>query len=347
MASSAGVAESFLKSSHISRTRHAHQVTACTLFILLKKAYHDYVCNNPEEDPPISFETWYTQRKTECPQFLYWFTCLELELLVFSFVRSLRTGNFDLYVNTLTKLTPWFFSLNHTNYARWMPVHVRDMCSLSVTHPDVAREFRNGKFVIAKSRRKFSLLAIDHAHEQNNATMKEDGGIIGLTQDPDALLRWAVAGPELVPVIAEFEASVVGKTHDSSTGHHEQTEANHKRFAAQVKSLVGVIADLGNPFEEESADLLRLHSRDIIDQASVECLTTIKVRGQEQYRLFVNERLGDRSKPLTDTISRNKVILFNEQTAEKENKITRDCHSAEERVLPFCKAICGLSDKRR
>lgn len=121
-------------------------------------------------------------------------------------------------------------------------------------------------------------------------------------------------------VIAEFEASVVGKTHDSSTGHHEQTEANHKRFAAQVKSLVGVIADLGNPFEEESADLLRLHSRDIIDQASVECLTTIKVRGQEQYRLFVNERLGDRSKPLTDTISRNKVILFNEQTQRKKTK---------------------------
>ena len=57
-----------------------------------------------------------------------------------------------------------------------------------------------------------------------------------------------------------------------------------------------------NPFEEESADLLGLHSRVIMDKASVECLTTIKCRGEDQ-----SERLRDRSKPLTDTISRNKV----------------------------------------
>ena len=75
-----------------------------------------------------------------------------------------------------------------------------------------------------------------------------------------------------------------------------------------------------NPFEEESADLLRLHSRDIMDKASVECLTTIKCRGEDQYRLFVSERLRDRSKPLTDTISRNKVSLFNEQPQRKKNK---------------------------
>jgi len=48
------------------------------------------------------------------------------------------------------------------------------------------------------------LIAIDHAHEQNNGVMKEEGGIIGLTQDADALLRWAVAGAELIRVISEF-----------------------------------------------------------------------------------------------------------------------------------------------
>jgi hypothetical protein len=318
---SSGVADSFLKASHISRTRHAHQVTACTLFILLKKAYNEYVSNNPEEDVQIGFDDWCTQRKTESPQFLFWFTCLELELLVFSFVRSLRTGNFDLYLSTITKLTPWFFSLNHTNYARWMPIHVRDMCSLDTSHPDVAREFRTGKFVMAKSQRKFSLIAIDHGHEQNNGTMKEDGGIIGLTQDSEALLRWAVAGPELVRVISEFESSIIGKTEEStSTNHHEQTKASQKRFATQVTNLVGVMEGLGNPFEEESADLIRLHSRDIMAQDAVECLTTIKFRGQEQYNMFLKERLKDRTKPITDPITRNKVVLFNEVSKKVKTK---------------------------
>ena len=51
-------------------------------------------------------------------------TALQLELLVFSFVKSLREANFALYVDCLTKLTPWFFSLDHTNYARWVPVTI-------------------------------------------------------------------------------------------------------------------------------------------------------------------------------------------------------------------------------
>ena len=34
---STGTAESFLKASHITRTRHAHQVTASSLYILLSK----------------------------------------------------------------------------------------------------------------------------------------------------------------------------------------------------------------------------------------------------------------------------------------------------------------------
>ena len=106
----------------------------------------------------------------------------------------------------------------------------------------------------------------------------------------------------------------------SSSRHHEHSKANHKRTAAPVKSLDEVMTDLENPIEEESADLPRLHSRDIMDKASVECLTTIKCRGEDQYRLFVSERLRDRSKPLTVTISRNKVRIFNEQPQRKKTK---------------------------
>ena len=80
-------------------------------------------------------------------------------------------------------------------------------------------------------------------------------------------------------------------------------------------ALVGVMTDLGNPFEEESAYLLRLHSRDIMDKASLECLTTIKYTGEDQYRLFVRG-----CKPLTDAISRNKVSIFNEQPQRKKTK---------------------------
>lgn len=90
-----GIAESFLKVSHVTRTRHAHQVTACALYILLKKAYDEYLTTLPQ-GPPESFSTWCTRRKEKHPQFLCWYTTLELELLMLAFVRSLRTGDFNL-----------------------------------------------------------------------------------------------------------------------------------------------------------------------------------------------------------------------------------------------------------
>ena len=155
---------------HVTPTRHAHQVTACALHILLRKAYDVYVESLPQ-GPPQSFSCWCIRRKDKHPQFLYWYTTLELEL---DFVRSLSIGDFDLYVDILTKLTPWFFSLNQINYSRWMSVHVKDTCSLDTTLPDVAQEFRKGKFALAKSSRKFSLIAIEHGHEQNNGVMKDE-----------------------------------------------------------------------------------------------------------------------------------------------------------------------------
>lgn len=195
------------------------------------------------------------------------------------------------------------------------------MCSLDRTHPDVAQEFQRVKFVMAKSQRKFSLVANDHGHEQNNGVMKNEGGIIGLTQEADALLRWVVAGPELVRVISESESSMVGKRESAiQRNHYEQTDDTQKLFAKQVNALANVIEGMGSPFEEESNDLLRLHSKDIMDQQSSECLTTIQSKGQKQYATFVDERLMANIKPITATITRNKVVLLNEQAKRSSIK---------------------------
>lgn len=213
---STGTAESFLKASHVTRTRHAHQVTASSLYILLKKSYDCYLKSLEAGDRQESFNEWCDRCKQEVPQFFFWYTALELELLVLTFIRSLRTGNFNLYVDSLTKLAPWFFILDRTNYARWVPVHIRDMSNLSTTHPQVAVEFNNGNFTVRKTGRVFSAMAIDQAHEQNKCTIKSDGGAIGLTQSPDALRRWMVAGPEVVRITSEFEATILKNTTQES-----------------------------------------------------------------------------------------------------------------------------------
>ena len=48
-------ADSFLKTSHVSRTRHAHQVIAAALYILIDKAYKTYREDVDEEEKLKSF----------------------------------------------------------------------------------------------------------------------------------------------------------------------------------------------------------------------------------------------------------------------------------------------------
>ena len=105
------------------------------------------------------------------------------------FVRSIRETHFDLYREALSGLVPFFFALDHTNYARWLPVHLQDMALIETIHPMMALEFKKGHFAVHKTEWMFSAIAIDQAHEQNNKVIKGDGGAVGLTDDASALRR--------------------------------------------------------------------------------------------------------------------------------------------------------------
>ena len=193
-----GTANSFLRASHVLRTRRAHQVTAAALYILQHRAYNHYCLGETRdaEDLP-EFKDWCHQTGEDIPQFHYWATVLELELLVLVYVRSLRQRSLMMHVDALTQLVFWFHALDHTHYARWIPVHLKDMAELTTKHPDVARKFSKGHFTFQKTQRVFCLIPIDQALEQNNAYIKGDGGAVGLTDNPSALRRWMVAGPEV------------------------------------------------------------------------------------------------------------------------------------------------------
>ena len=52
------------------------------------------------------------------------------------------------------------------------------MLQLQETNPEVFCHFNEGHFVLVKSKRTFSSLGIDHAHEQNNKCVKGDGGYV-------------------------------------------------------------------------------------------------------------------------------------------------------------------------
>jgi len=157
-------------------------VTAATLFTLQQNHCTDQLDDARNEQ--LKFADW-CQQKAETCRFLYWATVLQLELKVLVYVCSLHQASFTTYVDALRELAVWFHALDHTNYGRWIPVHLRAMVELPTTRPEIAQEFRAGNFMVQETNRPFSAILVDQPQEQNNATIKGHGGAVGLTDNFD------------------------------------------------------------------------------------------------------------------------------------------------------------------
>ena len=103
-------------SSNVVLFRFVHQVTASALHIMKKQAYQHYV-NTCVPGPALSQELWERENETH-PMFRFWNIIFYLELVLLEFVRSIRSGNFGLYIDSLKLIVPWMFSLDYHNYAR-------------------------------------------------------------------------------------------------------------------------------------------------------------------------------------------------------------------------------------
>jgi len=86
-----------------------------------------------------------------------------------------------------------------------------------------------------------------------------------LTDNLSALCRWMVAGSEVARPIEEFQDQNQHRRRQTAdTRHHGQTPSVLASFLKDVRSLVGVIEGLGNPFEEESQDVFKLDTKEIV-----------------------------------------------------------------------------------
>jgi len=308
-AATAGSADSFLNAAHITRTHRAHQISACVLYQALQEAQQEYVTSIESGMEALSLEDSCNQQ-CSLPMFKFWYTALQLELTILVFVRSIHLGDFQLYVQSLTKLIPCFFSLDHFNYSRWISVHLCDMVALSHLHPEMYQEFMKGHFTVQKTKHAFSKIAIDQAHEQNNVVVKNDGGVIGLSEFPCALQRWMVSGPEMARLVNEFEASIDRSQAPVDIRHHEERPGVQRAFLRDVSALKATFDEFGNPFSESSSDLLVLDTKDVVDKEVIDTLYKIKQLGFQQHNTFVKERLVERVKPLDDATSKNMFCLF-------------------------------------
>ena len=81
--------------SKVIKTRPAHQVPDCYVFLLMTEGYEGY-CSTDSGQSTFSFEVSCQKRKCESQQFEFCSLALDMELTVFMRIRPFREGDFNL-----------------------------------------------------------------------------------------------------------------------------------------------------------------------------------------------------------------------------------------------------------
>lgn len=102
------------------------------------------------------------------------------------------------------------------------------------------------------------------------------------------------------------------------TRHHEQVPSTQAAFQKHVRDLRNVITEMGDPFMEDSSDLITLDTKNIMDDTAVDRLHSIQDIGQAQYASFKDDVLHTGRKSISEPISRNKSAIFKDQSIKKQ-----------------------------
>jgi hypothetical protein len=305
-----GVALSLLGSKDIKRTRRAHHLTLAWLHILKQRAYEEFCATAPR--PVISFEMWQQIHAGQSATFWFWLLVEKTLLTLSRFYRAQRSGDWILTKEALFDFCPLFFSFGHTNYARWLPVFLKDMAQLEFSHPEIHAEFMDGKFVVQRGDGKFSLMGLDQSQEHSIKYLKEDSGSKGLYNKPEEKDMIEMSRGEIIRIVNEFERMASPNASKRSSDHPECSRPEQKRFFTQLKALLDCVESgiVGNPFLEKTADLVTLDTGEVMPPAVHESLQSAIDRGQELFDSFIQERLLAPSKALSDTVPKITPYTF-------------------------------------
>ena len=233
------------------------------------------------------------------------------------FIRLEREQDFTFYVQVLKSIIKCIFAFNHYNYARWFTIHVDDLMKL-VRPPNVYTEFRSGNFVVRKTINHFSAIAMDQAHEQNNAIIKVIGGAVGLlSKDLDSALRcWEVAGPEVCRLLEEYKRLYNIISNKNEGKHSDDYTKFQKTFFNNTQKLLFYFNEICKLFEENK--LVVLDTGDVMNSDAETCFVNLLERNEERYKEFYKHCLSICDFPITDTIKAYKLNLIGNVTTKSE-----------------------------
>ena len=247
----------------------------------------------------------------------FWDNYLKIFSLPLSFIKAKRTGNWELHLSATKAMTPYFFAMDRTNYSRWLPVYLVDMQTIDSVHPLIQEEFLNGNHAVSRSQNSFAQVWTDMALELSvNLDSKSKGGIVGITQKPEALERWFLTCHERA-AITSASKEICGIEDSKRVGtHKESSQARIRRDEEDVKLLEMFDSGLlSNPFTKLSEDneimsLINFATGAVMPRSAAERLINAEDLGKAQLNESIAKRMKTTEVSFWDTLPNLKIPLF-------------------------------------
>ena len=229
------------------------------------------------------------------------------------FLASSRHSIWDAHLHSKMTLLPFFFASNRSVYARYMTYIVLSMSRL----PDRACEsFSKGHFVAKLTDGTFNSVWMDYILEvTENKALKSSGGIIGLTHNENALVRWFLSRPVTASYSMAYKEKESADQQTKKT-HHTNTSFFKGNFNADVSKMSELFSETFiDPFSLSNppSRLVNFATGIELNEESETSLLNCHREGKAMLQKFVNERFvvqegtGQPSKSFFEPVPKSKV----------------------------------------
>jgi len=197
------------------------------------------------------------RKEAKSPLFKFVRRYMRMIMLIYTFIRATRDGQFELHLSSLDEMCIYFFAHDKQKYARLAPRYLAEMKALKMTDPGIYQEFMDGNFSVHKNEIPFCAVGVDHALEHINRIMKVTGGLVGITQNASARERFFLTAPELSR-LAEEARRMAGSQSATRKEHHDLSTTVWARQEDNIRRLKNVIRESMNPMTHEGEDLTNI-----------------------------------------------------------------------------------------
>ena len=189
-----------------------------------------------------------------------WIQYLEFIEIVKDFIRSERTGNWNLYLFTLSRMINLFAATGHIHYAKSARLHLQNMLELKTTHRWVYEQFSQGYHTVRRTDKFWAGLWADLIIEQvMMRSIKSNGGLTRGRGIAESTRQLWIGSIHRTADIHNAMSSLTGACRKTSEQHVNLSSSRMKRDAKDF-ALVKDWFDNHEPFDKSEPELKSLSS---------------------------------------------------------------------------------------